>query len=94
MSLSHDANGCPPDTYSPATGVAPPSGSSISNLLGGTPPPSRPQSLYSASIGADAVLVNSHVEGDPGNPAVHKQIDSARDSIEGDEPPAGPPHAR
>ncbi|KAJ2811744.1 hypothetical protein FBU31_007719, partial [Coemansia sp. 'formosensis'] len=87
MSVSHDANGSPPNTHSPTSAVAPPSGSSISNLLGGTPPPSRPQSLYSASMGADAVLANGHGDGDPGNPAGPKQIDSARDSIEGDEPP-------
>ncbi|KAJ2493489.1 hypothetical protein IWW37_000578 [Coemansia sp. RSA 2050] len=87
MSLSHDTNGCPPDTHSPASAAAPLSGGSLSNLLGGASPPSRPQPLLSTSIGADA-------ERDPGSTTSRKQIDSARDSIEGDEPAVDPPHAR
>ncbi|KAJ2413812.1 hypothetical protein H4218_000621 [Coemansia sp. IMI 209128] len=87
MSLSHDTNGCPPDTHSPASAAAPLSGGSLSNLLGGSSPPGRPQHLPSASIGTDA-------ERDAGNATSRKQVDSARDSIEGDEPQANPPHAR
>ncbi|KAJ2459158.1 hypothetical protein GGF42_001645 [Coemansia sp. RSA 2424] len=41
-----------------------------------------------------AALGSTHIEGDAGNPAGHKQIDSARDSIEGDDHPADPPHIR
>ncbi|KAJ2747558.1 hypothetical protein GGI20_000383 [Coemansia sp. BCRC 34301] len=94
MSLTHDANGFPPSSHSPAGTVVPPSGSSLSNLLGDTPPPSHPQSMYPSTTSTSAVLANIHTEESSGNPSGHKQADSTHDHIEGDDHPADSQHIR
>ncbi|KAJ2883177.1 hypothetical protein IWW38_005578, partial [Coemansia aciculifera] len=73
-----------PDTRSSAGAVAPPHGSSISNIVDGTPPLNQPLPAYSPSISVSAVQASMYTEGNS----------SARNSVEGDDNHTDPPHIR